>query len=291
MKRIYAIVVIYNPDVGQLKLSLDILKQDVSRVIVCNNSSYEIDLGDPSFTILNFGENLGIAKAQSIGMKLAFDDGADFILQMDQDSIPEPNMVSKLESAFNRLRDNGIMVGLIGPVDYDRDTMTSNKPRINRGKVLAIDSNLIAVDSTLSSGSLIPRDAYELVGGMSDDLFIDAVDFDYCWRLKQKGFTVIRCLNAHLLHRLGEGSKLLFGLVSVRVPSPIRHYYTFRNVIYLIGKKHPPLYWKLSNAVKLVLKYVCYRFLFEDGSVRLKYMKLGIKDGVTGRLGVISKML
>lgn len=286
MKSVYAILVAYNPNLSELTVNINLLKKQVDKVVLCNNSSFELNLEDESIVEFNFEKNMGIAKAQSVGMKWAFENGADFILQMDQDSRVCPGMVRNLLSVYNGLKCQDMKVGLVGPMDYDRDTGRVDRARINRG-VLSTTDGVLLVNETLSSGSLISKEAYKAVGGMNDELFIDAVDFEYCWRLRAAGFLVARCLGAKLAHRLGEGNKRLFGVISVGVPAPIRHYYGFRNTIYLIRAKQAPIYWKISSVIKLILKFSFYRFLFSDGEKRFRYMKLGIVDGFKGKLGMI----
>ena len=46
---------------------------------------------------------MGIAKAQNIGMEKAYNDGADYVLQLDQDSIFEEKGVINLLSSFESL--------------------------------------------------------------------------------------------------------------------------------------------------------------------------------------------
>jgi rhamnosyltransferase len=287
VNKIYAILVAYNPQIDELYSNIQILKDHVDKVVLCNNSIYEIRVNDDSVIEFNFGENLGIAKAQSLGMKWAFENGADFILQIDQDSKPDPGMVEKLFSTFQLLLDGGVNVGLVGPVDYDLYTGEVSQPRINKGRVWSKRKDIIFVDSTLSSGSLISRKAYESVCGMTDELFIDLVDFDYCWRLGAAGFVVARCLNAKLAHRLGDGSKYIFGIFKIGIPSPFRHYYAFRNTLFLIRKSYPPIFWKVSSLMKLLLKYLFYRFLFNDGSERIFFMRLGIRDAFRGKMAIL----
>jgi rhamnosyltransferase len=282
MSVIYAVVVVYNPKLDEFLANIAAIKSQVSKVVLCNNSNFDIRLNDEQVIEFNFGENLGIAKAQSFGMHWAFENGADFILQMDQDSTPDKNMVEILHKVFLDLRDKGIKIGLLGPFDFDK---RNHESLLNK----AGSSNLTVeyVSATLSSGSLISKDTYELVGIMNDDLFIDVVDFEYCWRMKDHGFLVGRCPQAKLAHQLGEGNKKVFGLISIAVPSPIRHYYAFRNTIFLLGKKNAPLYWQITSVIKLILKFCCYRFLFKDGRDRHSFMLQGIVDGFKGKLGRI----
>ena len=118
-------------------------------------------------------------------------------------------------------------------------------------------------------------------------LFIDAVDFEYCWRLKTKGFLTVRDNDILLGHRVGDGKKQIVGKIDARVPSPIRHYYHIRNLFLLIPRGYVPLYWKLSNLGKLAIKLVIYPFIFDDGKVRFSYMVRGIKDGLLRKYGRI----
>lgn len=283
---VYAIVVTYKPDINKLNSLLLSLKPQVSRIVVCNNSVTEHGLSDQSVLVFNFHDNLGIAKAQNIGMKWAFENGADFVLQMDQDSVPDESMVRQLLETYKILEKKGYNVGLVGPQDYDIYTKEINKTRLNKGKQID-QSDVFLVDSTLSSGSLISKKAYEIVGGMSDELFIDLVDHEYCWMLRKSGFIVARDLKAKLEHRLGNGKKKILGFLYVGVPVPIRHYYAFRNTIFLLNRNYAPLYWKLSSIVKLIFKIIVYPIVLEDGKSRLKYMLLGLKHGIKGRMGRI----
>jgi rhamnosyltransferase len=127
MANIHSILVAYNPDLEELNQAVERLKKQTDIVIVCNNSDYDVKFEDEQVKIFNFGENLGIAKAQSIGMKWAFENGADFILQMDQDSIPSDDLVKKLLDCYEDLTTKGYKVGLVGPQDYDKDTKELNK--------------------------------------------------------------------------------------------------------------------------------------------------------------------
>lgn len=277
-------LVAYEPSVLELTGAIERIAKQVDFVVVCNNSAGAFDYSAPNVEVLNFYDNLGIAKAQSVGMAWAFEHGADFVLQMDQDSEATDTMVASLLDAYRYLSDHGYKVGLVGSQDFDKYTQAVSRPRVNKGKVVP-GTDYVIVSEILSSGSLIPKAAYDAVGGMDDGLFIDAVDFEYCWRLKARGFLVVKNPNALLGHRLGDGKKKILGLVSVGVPAPFRHYYSFRNTIHLMKRSYSPWYWRLSSLAKMVFKLVVYPFAQDDGRARLGYMLKGIRDGVRGRYG------
>lgn len=288
MCKVFSLITTYEPDLDNLRTLVDNLRKQTSIVLIVNNSLYDI----PEIIsclehvyVINFGENLGIAKAQSLGMAWAFEHGAEFVLQMDQDSTPHNDMVQQLVRCYHDMLEINIYPGLIGAQDYDRYTGMINKARLRKGKLISND--YFNVDSTLSSGSLIPRQAWEKVGGMRDDLFIDAVDHEYCWRLRFNGFAVIRNKKALLGHRLGDGKFKILGLISVGMPSPFRHYYATRNIFLLIKEKHVPLSWKFLSLIKLSGKLMLYPIFMPQGKKRFYFFIKGILDGVLGRSGIM----
>jgi rhamnosyltransferase len=284
MTKIYTILVAYNPEGDELSLAVERLKKQTDIVVVCNNSDYDIEFEDDKVKVFNFGDNLGIAKAQSIGMKWAFENGAGFILQMDQDSIPDDELVINLVKCYDELTVNGYNVGLVGSQDYDKDTKKVSKAIINREDNIQ-NTNYSIVPDILSSGSLIPKLTYKLIGGMDNKLFIDIVDFEYCWRIKSKGLVIIKNKDALLAHKLGYGEIRLFNLIYINIGAPFRHYYQYRNILSMMNIHYVPFAWKITQITKLFLKFIIYPLGLPDGGKRFKYMQKGIKDFIFSRYG------
>jgi len=281
-------LVLYNATQQESNLAVDRVANLGSKVIVCNNSSYDITVdNNECIKIFNFRENLGIAKAQSIGMKWAFNNGALFVLQMDQDSEPDSFLLNELLDCYNKLSYHGHKVGVVGSLDFDKDTKEESKALLDKGQKI-LEPNFFSVSSILSSGSLISKDIYKTIGGMDDGLFIDAVDFEFCWRVKRAGYLVIKNNQAKLAHKLGDGNIKILGCISVGVSSPIRHYYQFRNTILLMRRSYVPMYWKLSSFFKLIFKILIYPFTLPKGYTRFKFMLKGLLDGVLDKNGKIS---
>lgn len=289
MDKVFSLITTYQPEIESLRVLVDNLLRQTDFVVISNNSNFDISVDEIntslSLHIINFGKNLGIAEAQTIGMKWAFENGANFVLQMDQDSTPHENMVQELINCYNEMVSAGENPGLVGVQDYDKITGQVNQARVKKGT--SITDSYFDVDSTLSSGSLIPKKAWEVIGGMRDDLFIDAVDHEYCWRLRYAGFKVIRNKNALLAHRLGDGRFKIMNVVSVGMPSPFRHYYATRNIFLLLNEKHVPFFWKISSLIKLSGKVIFYPMFLPKGKERLKFFIKGISDGIAGRSGIM----
>ncbi|EOY9126686.1 glycosyltransferase family 2 protein [Proteus mirabilis] len=291
--KITGILVAYNPIESELISSVGRLSKQCDFVIICNNSdngytiSESIFPSSSNYKIINFGKNVGIAKAQSVAMKWAFDNDADFIIQMDQDSILEPETIPSLLEKYKLMTSLGYNVGVIGPRHYDKLTKEVDTARLIKGKEIK-GTNCEIVHATISSASIISKEAYAVAGPMDNGLFIDSVDWEYCWRLKSLGFVTIRVNNILLGHQVGNGKKKIIGKFDARVPSPIRHYYHTRNLFLLSKRNYVPLYWKVSNYIKLVLKLFLYPFIFKDGKIRFKYICKGISHGIQGKYGHIN---
>lgn len=279
--KVFAVIVTFNPDLKRLMQNIALLKKQVARIVIVNNSNYSINCNN--LKIIELGKNFGIAKAQNIGMEWSFAEGADFVLQMDQDSQPNSDMVAKLLEAYFYLQSKDYKVGLIGPQDHDIRTKEVAKPRVVRPKMLT--PSYYMVNDTLSSGSLISREAYFDVGGMDEALFIDCVDFEYCWRLRKFGYIVVRNKEAVLAHQLGEGKKNWFFGLKFSVCKPIRHYYQFRNILSLIQRNYVPVYWRVSSLFKLFRDIAFLPLILDSGKERISYMLKGVVDALRCRLG------
>ncbi len=288
-RRIVTVLVTYYPDIDDLKFSINKLIDQGSFVCLVNNSSYDLEIFGTNIEVINFGENKGIAYAQNVGMKLAFDKlAADFVIQMDQDSLPADDMVQKLLSAYDYLKAHKIKVGLIGSQDIDKDTLIVSMPKINKGRIVLNQKHLVEVSEVLSSGSLIPHATFHSVGGLDNKLFIDIVDFEYCWRIATHGFKIFKCTESVVYHKLGEGKIKVLGFLKVGLPKPFRHYYAIRNSIFLILYKKAPTYWKVSNFVKILFKLCIYPFVLPDGKQRLNYIVKGISHGIQKRFDIVN---
>ncbi|HFP9739483.1 TPA: glycosyltransferase family 2 protein, partial [Escherichia coli] len=56
----------------------------------------------------------------------------------------------------------------------------------------------------IASGKLINLEVLDQVGFMEDDLFIDGVDHEWCWRAGRLGYKIAIIENAIMKHRLGD---------------------------------------------------------------------------------------
>jgi rhamnosyltransferase len=291
------VVVTYRPDLGRLRRLFDAVAPQVAHLVVVDNGSgggcvdWLRDLALPSLTLVELDGNRGIATAQNIGIARARELGSSHVLLLDHDSIPAPTMVADLLRALVGLRPPGRGVAAVGPRYLDE--RQDNPPpfiqvrglRVHRCQCPTPDA-VVEVDYLIASGSLIPMATLDVVGGMADDLFIDYVDIEWGLRARRLGFQSYGVCGARMMHDLGEAPIRFMGR-RLPVHSALRHYYHFRNAVWLYRSPDLPLNWKCADGWRLLLKYGFYALFAKPRLEHLRMMSRGVADGLRGRLGAL----
>lgn len=295
---ICAVVVTYKPDLEVLGRLLDALVPQVASLVLVDNGS-DVDLQAWNKArqsnvdeLLLLGENKGIAAAHNAGIQWARYRGAGFVLLMDQDSIPMPDMVVRLRSAYTDLVAKGVPVAALGSQFRDSDNGTLSKfVRVGVLGFTLLDCDpacsVVEADFLVSSGSLLPLTAIDAVGLMDEGLFIDHVDTEWCLRAKAKGFRIFGVCDAVMTHTLGEQRKKMWFLRQRSVPfhHPFRYFYMFRNSVLLYRRSYIPWNWKLADIAKCFKVVVLFSLIAPNRFACLKMMALGLVDGLKGVSG------
>lgn len=285
MGNIAAIIVLYHPDRRLLKRNLEALSGQVDKIFIVDNTPATDLSGSfpfpPHVSYTPLGRNEGIAAAQNAGIRKALDAHFSAILFLDQDSVAPRDMVDKLSSLSESLSEKGIKVGGVGP--GHKDMITGEVYPESRTISFHNDADALEVREIISSGTLIRSDVLKDTGGMDNQLFIDGVDHEWCWRASRiHGYRFFIARDLYLLHSLGTGTRKLFGH-SMATPSAQRCFYLFRNYIILSRRNYVPSGWKLTYGAKLFIK-IFYYPLFN--TPRLDYTAnifRGILHGLTDK--------
>ena len=283
MKNIICILVTYNPDINLLRQTINSILLQVDSLYISDNSTQQVDVSEflshEKVIYQKMDGNVGIAAAQNFGIRYAIKENYKYIYFLDQDSISPCHIVENLYHAYLQLKDKDLNVGAVGPRPYNR---SENKPYtglVKRGT--QIDNNITEVSELINSATFVSVDLFTKVGLMDENLFIDGVDHEWCWR----AFTRTKCRffiieNELLSHQLGEGDRY-FLWRKVAISTPFRIYYQYRNYIILLKRDYVPLYWKLSNGLKYIIKLFYYPCFIAPRTLYMKNIFRGIKDGFT----------
>jgi len=230
-----------------------------------------------------------VATAQNAGIAWAREQGADFVVLFDQDSVPAPDMIELLHRAYQRLTGEAFRVAAVGPRYVDeRNSARSSFSRLSGIRLVKEDcttnKEIILTDFLISSGSLISLKTLHSVGCMNEALFIDQIDLEWGLRFKSLGYQSFGVCNAVMAHSLGEAPLVFLGQKFLN-HNPLRHYYIFRNAVWLISKKYTPIGWRLRLARMIFFRYLLYPLWVSPRLAYLKMMTKGLWHGLIGRMG------
>lgn len=285
-----AVIVTYHPEPAALRTRIAALRPQVAQVIVVDNATpgFGADLG---VTVLVQPENVGLARAQNIGIEAARAAGHTHVLLLDQDSVPAPDMVDRLLTALAGLTAAGRRVGAVGPRFRDeRERRDAPFVKIafpmSRKLWCSPDGEPIEADFLISSGVLIPLAVLDQVGTMDEGIFIDNVDMEWSFRARARGFSLYGVCAATMGHHLGDARQPVFGgRAQVVVHSPVRLYYIMRNRLRLYRLAHTPRVWIAQDLPRVIAKFLIFTVLVGPRRRNARYMLRGLRDGLAGRQG------
>lgn len=282
--KVFCIVTLYKVASGRVEDLIKILRVQFEEVILVDNTPNGIlnlkNIPDNCIYLSN-GVNLGLGKALNIGADLALNRGADFVVFLDQDTDLPIDYKEKMVKNYLELSDIGLEIGCIGPIYYD---LNSKKQEIPRRKKI-IKENSYLVESIITSGMFVPKEIFKN-NRLSEEIFLDYVDWEYCWRLGFQGKKVI--LNAEVIieHSLGIGIKKM-GFLKIRIGQPFRVFYQVRDSIYLIFGKTTPIIPKMRFLINLLIRPWVYLIFLDNKKERLLFYYKGLKSALKRNKGEI----
>jgi rhamnosyltransferase len=295
--RILAIAATYNPELALLAQVLGAALPQVQDLVVVDNGS--ANAKDIQHIVTQFGgqvianeRNIGIAAAQNQGVARARAEGFTHVLLLDQDTVLAPGMVTDLAENLNALEREQGGVAAIGPAYFELNSQRQTRAycadgvRLSRLS-LANETHPVASDFIIASGSLIPLSVLKAVGGFKEELFIDLVDVEWCFRARTAGYRSFLSPTAVVEHRLGSGT-VQVGPREVAVHVPIRNYYWVRNALWLARQSSTPLAWRFYFVSRSLAFLATYTTLVDKRALRLQLILRGIRDSLAGRLGPLN---
>ena len=269
--KILAIVITYFPEKELLEKNVAAFINDVDKVVIWENT---LEPEKERYRFVNhekveyYGDGINsISHGLNFGWKYAKQNGYDYLLTMDQDSVFEDFQYLKRYGEEHL----GEKV-LLGPC-YNSDSCVQRK-----------NNTATKTETLLTSGTLLNITVLDELGGYDEQLAIDGIDTDLCLRANRMGIYSYRVENCILIHRLGKPQvKYLFGKQFL-----LSSYSAER--LESILKTHIYLIRKHKNMSKEIRKYIIRHYiverirdivLFEDDKFKkITYMIKGIVKGL-----------
>lgn len=221
--KLAGVVVLYNPEETVIS-NINSYLLDVDILYVVDNS-YHINLKlirtlqqISKIRYINNNGNKGIAYAQNVAAREAIKDKYQWLLTMDQDSYATKNSIIMIRDFIEA--NNTDKIGIISAFQETENNKSKYHTTFFR-----------KVSWVISSGNAINLNLYKKIGGFQSKLFIDAVDYEYCLRLKVNGYSIYIINKAIIKHSLGEAKKV--GNQYINIHHYKRMYYRVRNTFYI----------------------------------------------------------
>lgn len=278
---ILAVIIIYNPDLSLLKENIDAFVNHVNHVYIWDNSSASVrhatemflhNTYDNIICLEGVDENKGISYGLNKGWKYAKENKFNLVLTMDQDS-----KFQSFDIYLDRVLDKWEQEGfcLCGPT-----------PNLHLRKTKRTGFTKCA--DIITSGMLVPIELMDIANGYCLDFFVDAIDFDFCYKLKENGYDTFMDNESNLIQIFGTPKyKSICGFkIHAYGYSPFRLYGIFRNHIITWRRYHYPnilirhiiKHYLLNYVIKGVLLVEC------DKWAKIKAVYKGIVDGFKFKL-------
>jgi len=194
---VYVVIVTFNPK-KWVNLCFNSLKNSSIplKCIVIDNASTDgsvaiIKEQYPEVDLIESKENLGFGKANNIGIKKAYENGADYIFLLNQDAWIDNNSIELLINAADKNPDYGIVspIHLNGKgdaIDYNFSKYIVPPKCINLYSDIYLNrtnESLYDVNFINAAAWLLSRKCIETVGGFSPSFFHYGEDDNYCERV------------------------------------------------------------------------------------------------------------
>jgi rhamnosyltransferase len=293
-----SVIVTFNPETNLLARQLKSISVFTS-VFLVDNSSSNIDaismickdISD-SICIIQLAENMGLGFAQNRGIEEVLKGDYSHVMLFDQDSYLSENSFNSLMECERSLLKRGVNLGAIGPVCIDPGSKSIYPiteywgPFIKR-KFLK-GSELCQASFLVASGSLIRVPVLKQIGFMKDELFIDYIDVEWCYRAQSMGFELYATSDSVLEHHIGDARVSFFGR-SISMHSALRRYYLTRNCFRILALQYIPIGYKLREVSLLFARILAFFYLSNERLRYSKFMIQAFSDAIRGRYGKIKQ--
>lgn len=272
------IIILYHPSDDDISHILD-LSHKYHGVVVDN--SFVRSIKDDSVGFFHYifnGTNKGIAEAQNIGINFLQQEGAcKYVVFLDQDSRVKSDYVYKIVEEYKKIKTIHPNLAMLGPSAINERSNKEYKSFIHPRKIE--QGMFILQREIISSGSCVGVDVIGKVGGLLSWLFIDYVDFEWCWRANSRGYVCGITPNVSIKHSVGQKEFYIVSYLII-ISSPVRYFYQGRNYIKLLWFSYVPFQWKWRTMIKSLLRLIYLPFVPKGGIACWKQFVKGILSGL-----------
>jgi len=232
--RLSSLTIWYNPSLKEVKNILS-YSDNFDKVYIVDNS--DLDNSELAKKINNavyvpLMKNTGIAYALNRGFERAISDGFDWVMTMDQDSVWEEEEIKKYLQWVEQITIENNNIVSLAPFAKVQNKSWAGVLLWPLVFKLTKRKGIDFVDRCFCSANIVSVKIWQKVGGFNEKLFIDDVDYDFCYKIRRQGYLIVLNNDIWFNHAIG-GEKLTI-LPRINNHSDFRLYYIMRNMMYIM---------------------------------------------------------
>lgn len=201
----------------------------------------------PKLALIDNQENVGFAKANNQAMELA---QGRFVLLLNSDTVIQPDTLETMIRFMDERPEVGASGCKIilpdGSLDkackrgfptpsasfyyaFGFSKLFPHVPGFNQYQLGYLDPDEdYSIDCLVGAFMMVRREAIEQVGGLDEQFFMYGEDIDWCYRIKQAGWTIWYYPKTYIVHYKGASSRR----------RPVKIIYEFHRAMALFHRKH-----------------------------------------------------
>lgn len=239
-------------------------------------------------TIIANGKNSGFAEGNNIGIRQALQNGADYVMLLNNDTEVDPGYLEPLVE----LAESDPKIGITGPKIFYFDEPSliwsagglitkkgwTQQLGVNEPDLPAFNQ-LREVDYVTGCAMLVKRQAIETAGMLDPRFFIYYEETDWCARVQRAGFSIWYVPQSVLWHKIS---------LQARDLSPRYVYFMTRNrLLFLrnLGKNPLVVWWSLLAVdLRTVVAWTVWKRHASARPLRSSRLR-GMRDYLQGHFG------
>jgi GT2 family glycosyltransferase len=192
------------------------------RIIVVDNASTDGSAGavrqhyDSGVTLIENAQNLGFAAGNNVGIRRALDEGADFVLLLNNDTVVAPDFVEHLLKPMLATPD----IGITAPKIYyaePKNQIWFAGGELSMWRGIARHTGIREtdrgqydrehdIDYATGCAFLVRRAVFEKIGDLDPGYRAYFEDADFCVRARRAGYRIRYIPPAHVWHRISAST-------------------------------------------------------------------------------------
>lgn len=276
--------------------SLDHLMYPNVNIMVVDNASSDgsvdaIRAAYPGTTLLETGANLGFTGGNNVGIRYALEQGADYVMLLNNDTIVAPDMLNVMIEVM----EHDPSIGVTGPTIYyynapdliwsaggkiDWSQGTTTMIGLNEEDKSQFGVSPRQVDYVTGCALLVRRDVWNRVGLLDNQFFMYYEETEWCVRATRAGYKIMHVPQAMMWHKIP---------LEARATTPGYFYYMTRNRLLFLSKSKAGARTWFSTYSGLARTYLSWslRPKWQDRRHLRRIMLRAVKDYSLGKFGQV----